>query len=117
MNDEIIFLLDFPEAKQLLHHIVTVCAMTIEECQKKGAPAPAKFSLGLECAASMLTMSSVGRLTFRAMMDVIGGYYSATKLHCEKHGGDPIALEDAKVLMKFAFNLDRKAKEAGWELE
>lgn len=116
-SDELIFLLDFPKAPELLKYVVTICRTTIDECHAKGEVPPDKFGLGTECAAAMLTLQSITPARLKAMLDVIGGYYAATKLYDSKYEKDPEALKDAEELMLFAAGLERKAREAGWRLQ
>ena len=63
---------------------------------------PPKFQLCIDAANKMMATKPVSRTEFTAMMDVIGGYFSAMVVFCEDHEGDPEQLAHAKELMRFA---------------
>lgn len=106
---EVIFLLDFPEATDLLKAVVAICKATEREQNACGEPLPIKFGLAQTCAENILSTQPVSQLLVNSMLDVIGGYYSAARLYAEKY--EPGAsMDDANELMSFANYIHAKSQ-------
>lgn len=108
MNNEAIFLLDFPEADELLRDVISICDSTIKIQNERGEPCPAKFGLAREAAIAMRSLQPVSLITFNGLLDSIGGYYSAT-IACKAKYEPNMDVSHAEKLMRFAESLQKKA--------
>jgi len=115
-NNKFLFLVG--NSKMISHVLAvqSICQATL----KQSPDAPQKFKLGLECANAMLGFQEVTKEQFLGFIDVIGGYYSASKAYFEKYsdkGRDArSAFEDAEQLLLFAMALEGQVN-GYWELK
>lgn len=111
-----IFSLDTEFLVTSVEEVQAIADSTILEAVDKKDPVPPKFYLCKTAAYKMLRHDPINKREVLAMVDVIGGYFSATAIYCRDHGGQPDQLKHAQELMRFAGILMKNVKPL-WGLE